>query len=45
MTRPIETSRDLTLPFRNDVALRRRFLVVDEPLAGNIRFDLLLGGW
>lgn len=42
MTRPIETSRDLTLPFASDEALRRRFLVVDEPLAGNMRFDLLL---
>ncbi len=43
MTRPIETSsRDLTLSFASDEALRRRFLVVDEPLAGNIRFDLLL---
>ena len=42
MTRPIETSRDLTLPFASDAALRRRFRVVDEPLAGNLRFDLLL---
>src|SRR5712691_6311521 len=42
MTRPIETSRVLTLPFTTDPALKRRFLVVDEPLAGNIRFDLLL---
>jgi acyl-CoA hydrolase len=42
MTRPVETSRDLTLPFASDVTLRRRFMVVDEPLAGNIRFDLLL---
>jgi acyl-coenzyme A thioesterase 9 len=42
MTRPIETARDLTLPFATDAALRRRFRVVDEPLAGNLRFDLLL---
>jgi acyl-coenzyme A thioesterase 9 len=42
MTRPIETSRDLTLPFATDTSLRRRFMVVDEPLAGNIRFDLIL---
>jgi acyl-CoA hydrolase len=42
MTRPIDTSRDLTLPFSTDLPLRRRFMVVDEPLAGNIRFDLLL---
>ncbi|HXM77312.1 MAG TPA: acyl-CoA thioesterase, partial [Thermoanaerobaculia bacterium] len=42
MTRPIDTSRDLTLPFASDAALMRRFMVVDEPLAGNLRFDLLL---
>lgn len=42
MPRPAETSRDLTLPFATDLSLRRRFMVVDEPLAGNIRFDLLL---
>src|SRR6266581_6920776 len=42
VTRPIETSQNLMLPFASDMALRRRFLVVDEPLAGNIRFDLLL---
>ena len=42
MTRPTETSRDLTLPFATDTSLRRRFMVVDEPLAGNIRFDLIL---
>jgi acyl-coenzyme A thioesterase 9 len=42
LTRPIETSQELKLPFASDIALKRRFLVVDEPLAGNIRFDLLL---
>ena len=42
MPRPAETSRDLTLPFATDLSLRRRFMVVDEPLAGNLRFDLLL---
>jgi acyl-coenzyme A thioesterase 9 len=42
MTRPAETSQDLRLPFSTDLALRRRFLVDIEPLAGNIRFDLLL---
>ncbi len=40
--RPFETSRDLTLPFGSDLALRRRFMVVNEPVAGNIRFDLIL---
>jgi hypothetical protein len=42
MTRPIETSRNQTLPFAMDLALRRRFLAEDEPLPGNIRFDLPL---
>ncbi|MEP6769963.1 MAG: hotdog domain-containing protein [Acidobacteriota bacterium] len=42
MPRPAETSHDLRLSFSTDVALRRRFMMVDEPLAGNIRFDLLL---
>jgi len=42
MTRPIETSRETLLPFGADPSLRKRFMVVDEPLAGNIRFDLIL---
>lgn len=42
MTRPNETSRELTLPFASDPDLMRRYMVVDEPLAGNLRFDLLL---
>jgi acyl-coenzyme A thioesterase 9 len=42
MPRPADTSRDLRLPFSTDLALRRRFMMVDEPLAGNLRFDLLL---
>lgn len=42
MTRPLDTSRKLTLPLGSDPALRRRFMVVDEPLQGNLRFGLLL---
>ncbi|KAF0221809.1 MAG: thioesterase superfamily [Geobacteraceae bacterium] len=42
MTRPNETSYYETLPLESDPALRRRFMVVDEELQGNLRFGLLL---
>lgn len=42
MTRPLDTSRTHTLPLGADEKLRRRFMVVDEPLQGNLRFGLLL---
>lgn len=42
MTRPNETSYYETLPLSTDLALRRRFMVVDEELQGNLRFGLLL---
>jgi acyl-CoA hydrolase len=42
MTRPNETSYYETLPLSTDLALRRRFMVVDEELRGNLRFGLLL---
>ncbi len=42
MVRPTETSIDRTLAFSADPDLRRRFMVVDEPLQGNLRFGLLL---
>lgn len=42
MTRPIDTSRALVLPLGKDPTLRRRYMVVDEPLRGNFRFGLLL---
>lgn len=42
MTRPNETSYYQTLPLGSDPALRRRFMVVDEDLPGNLRFGLLL---
>ena len=42
MTQPIETVYHRTLPLGRDSALRRRHMVVDEPLQGNFRFGLLL---
>lgn len=40
--RPLETTRTFTLQLSTDAALRRRFMVVDAPLQGNLRFGLLL---
>src|SRR5207253_3438041 len=42
MVRPIDTSLEQRLPLSTDVALQRRFMVVKEPLPGNVRFGLLL---
>lgn len=42
MTHPTETSFYQTLPLGTDVGLRRRFMVIDEPLQGNLRFGMLL---
>ena len=42
MTRPIDTSLTKPLPLESDQVLRRRFMVMDEPIAGNFRFGLLL---
>ncbi len=42
MTRPNDTSYYETLPLGSDPALRRRYMVVDEDLPGNLRFGLLL---
>ncbi len=42
MTTPHDTSFYQTLPLSSDLALRRRFMVIDEPLQGNLRFGLLL---
>jgi acyl-coenzyme A thioesterase 9 len=39
---PFETSLNRTLPLEGDQALRRRFMVLDEPIPANIRFGLLL---
>ncbi len=40
--RPTETSINNVLPLATDPALRRRFMVVDEPIQGNLRFGLTL---
>jgi acyl-CoA hydrolase len=42
MPRPNDTTYHQTLPLGSDPELRRRFMVLDEPLKGNIRFGLLL---
>src|SRR5512147_3246214 len=40
--RPVETSREQLLSFSADPELKRRWQVLDEPIAGNLRFGLLL---
>ena len=40
--RAVDTSRELVLPLASDATLRRRFLVLNEPLPGNLRFGVLL---
>jgi len=40
--RAVDTSRELILHFTSDATLRRRFLVLNEPLPGNLRFGVLL---
>jgi acyl-CoA hydrolase len=42
MAHPRDTSFYQTLPFGSDAGLRRRFMVMDEPIKGNMRFGLLL---
>ncbi|MCL2790315.1 MAG: acyl-CoA thioesterase [Desulfobulbus sp.] len=42
MTCPHDTVYHSTLPLGSDPALRRRYMVVDEPMQGNMRFGLLL---
>ncbi len=42
MTTPIETSLYKTLPLGTDLAARRRYMIVDDPIVGNFRFGLLL---
>jgi len=36
------TSQEQSLPFGSDLELRRRFMVVNEPVPANVRFGLLL---
>lgn len=40
--RPIDTSMNRKLSFSSDKELRRRFKLTDEPIAGNLRWGLLL---
>lgn len=40
--RPVETSQKRTLPFSSDEKLRQRFMLLDEPIPGNLRWGLLL---
>jgi acyl-CoA hydrolase len=42
MAHPKDTSFYQTLPFSSDAALRRRFMVMDQPIPANMRFGLLL---
>lgn len=42
MTRPTETSLYKILPLASDLKVRRRYMIVDEPIVGNFRFGLLL---
>lgn len=42
MARPNDTSTYRTLPFSTDPDLRRAFMVVNEPLLGNLRFGKFL---
>jgi acyl-CoA hydrolase len=42
MPRPNETTYHHTLPLGSDPELRHRFMVLDEPVRGNLRFGLLL---
>jgi acyl-CoA hydrolase len=42
MPRPNETTHHQTLALESDPELRRRFMVLDESLQGNLRFGLLL---
>ncbi len=40
--RPIDTSIERTLPFSTDAKLRRRFMILDKEIPGNIRWGRLL---
>ena len=42
LMRPEKTSIERRLPLSTDAALRRRFMVINEPIPGNLRFGLLL---
>lgn len=40
MTRPNETTHQLKLALGSDLELRRRFMVLNKPLQGNLRFGM-----
>jgi acyl-CoA hydrolase len=40
--RPEETTREKLLPLSTELDLRRRFMVLKEPIPGNLRFGMLL---
>src|SRR5690625_6366486 len=42
MMRPAETSKSVILKFSSDLKLRRRFLITDEEIPGNMRWGRLL---
>jgi hypothetical protein len=42
MLRPNETTHQLTLALGSDPELRRRFMVLNKQLEGNLRFGMLL---
>ena len=42
MLNPLETSFTKVLPLTSDEVLKRRFMVLDEPIKANMRFGLLL---
>lgn len=42
MTRPLDTSIDLTLAFSTDPALRRQFMVVNDAIPANLRWGRIL---
>src|SRR5512133_2926767 len=42
MPRPNETTHLQSLPLGSDLDLRRRFMELDQPILGNLRFGLLL---
>ncbi|WP_372633442.1 hotdog domain-containing protein [Fodinibius sp.] len=40
--RPVDTSIERTIPFSTDPALRRRYMILDRDIPGNMRWGLLL---
>ncbi len=40
--RPVDTSKSRVLPFSSDEKLRRRYMIIDETIPGNLRWGRLL---